>query len=423
MSTDKNSKELSRSHLTPEQILLSRRYAFWEGSIGYLVLGIHRFIAPFAIFLGAVPFQLGLLAALHYLFNAFGQIQASRLVETLGSRKQMVTRVVLLSTIPWALMALIPFLPGSSQVWSLIILAGVAVALMAMLEPAWGSWISDLVPSSKRGKFLATRLSVATLFTFTFSLIIAALLDRLADAVLWGFIGLFTLAFNLRLISFVFFSRMSDPQTSYKSPESASSINGLWSFTRNIHRSNLGAFTIYILLLYFGMGLMAPFYALYMIRDLGLSYLTYMGLNAAMSITAIIFLPLWGYLADKYGNLRMLRFASPSYVLMPIALLISSDPLYLLGIHALLGMWAAGFSVLAINFVYESSNDNNRTSNIGYFNALSHLFLFVASITSGLIVSLLPQIFNFPVMSLFLISAVIRIIATLALLPRVREIR
>ena len=58
--------------------------------------------------------------------------------------------------------------------------------------------------------------------------------------------------------------------------------------------------------------LSAPFFAVFMLRDLQLSYVTYMALQVCSSFASLVALPLWGKHADLVGNVRVLRLALPS---------------------------------------------------------------------------------------------------------------
>ncbi len=341
------------------------------------------------------------------------------MVSRLGSRKRMVMLVVLLSSVPWLLMTMTPLLPHGLRVWALIPLAALALALLVMTDPAWGSWISDLVPLSRRGRFLGGRSSLATVVTIGVSLGAAAMLDMLHGWVLWGFIGMFALAFGARLTSFFLFSRMSEP------PARVTPKNrpGLIPFVKGMPRSNLGAFTLYVLVLNFGAAMLGPFYTAYILEELGLSYLTYFGISAAANLATIISFRFWGPLADRYGNLRVLRFSAPGVSLLPLLLMLSPSPVWILFVQVVGSISWAGFNLLSMNFVYESSDDTNRTSNIGYYKALVSLAVFCASTISGLIFTFLPQIFAYKALTLFLISGLLRVSASVFLLPRVKEIR
>ena len=76
-----------------------------------------------------------------------------------------------------------------------------------------------------------------------------------------------------------------------------------------------------------------------MLRDLQLSYLTYMALQVCSSFASLVALPLWGKHADLVGNVRVLRLSSFFAALIPIFWLFSHDPAYLM----LIQIWG-GFS-------------------------------------------------------------------------------
>ena len=179
--------------------------AFAGAAYGY-------FASAFAIRLGATTFQMGLFSACTELMTALSQLWAANLVGPLGGRKRMVITTVLISAIPWLLMAMVPFIPEPYRIWSLIPLAGLSIAVLLICDPAWGSWISDLVPVHRRGRFLGLRESLLILVAMSVGMGDAALLDRLHGLVMWGFVAVFLIAMIARLVSALIFWRIVDPR-------------------------------------------------------------------------------------------------------------------------------------------------------------------------------------------------------------------
>lgn len=396
----------------------SERLAFWEGPLASIALGIHQnFLAPFAIFLRASAFQVGLLSAVAQLLTALAQFSASPLMAFFGERKRMIIATVLASAIPWVPIAAVGFLPSSSGVWILIPLAGAALALYMLSDPAWGSWISDIVPVSRRGRFLGQRSSLATLVTVCVGVGAALTLDILDNATLWGFVGVFLLACVARLVSAFMFSRMMEPPSQETQPQKGDSR---WYGKIGWH-SPAGRLTTYVGLLYFAVGVAGPFFAVYALRDLGYPYFTYIAINVASSIATVATLPLWGGLVDRRGNLWVLRIVSLGVSIVPLLWLVSPLPWYLVVMNVFGGAVWAGFNLATLNFVIGSSDEDTRVARISYFRASGALGAFAGAVVGGALATHVPRIFAHQLMTLFLLSGMLRLGATLLFVPKLTE--
>ncbi len=401
---------------TPES-KRSRRILLLEGPVGAIAAGIHaNFVGPFALRLSATTFQMGMLTAFTELLTALTQLFASRIVGLLGGRKRMVVTTILLSALPWLFMALVPFAPASMRVWMLIPLSAAAISLFMISDPAVGSWISDVVPKDRRGSFLGLRGSAATLSLVTIALSGAMVLDRLGGAVLWGFVVVFLMALMARMVSAYMFSRVADPRPDVRIKPGMAP----WQYIAHMGQTTLGRYNLFIFVFHFAMGCGGPFFGVYLLRDLGFSYLVFVSLGVISNVAAIFTMPLWGRLADRRGNMFVLAIAAPSLAIFPLTWVVSPQPWYLLLTHIFGGIIGAGWGIGAYNFVLEGSDEETRTSAVGYFRAMASLGVFAGSLMGGAIAAFLPTILPYQLMTLFLLSATLRIITVAVFLPRVR---
>ena len=51
----------------------------------------------------------------------------------------------------------------------------------------------------------------------------------------------------------------------------------------------------------------SPFFAVYMLRNLGFSYLTFMMVMMSQVLFTILAMRVWGKFADKYGNYEVIK--------------------------------------------------------------------------------------------------------------------
>ena len=375
------------------------------------------FASAFAIRLGATTFQMGLFTACTDLMMALLQLGAAYLVGPLGGRKRMVIATALISALPWLLMALVPFIPGPFQVWSLIPLAGLSIALLFISDPAWGSWMSDIVPVHRRGRFLGLRGSLLTLVMMSVGMGGAAVLDRLHGAVMWGFVTVFLIAMTSRFVSMVVFWRILDPRPDLQLRPGVSPLKQFMA----MGLSKLGRYNLFILVFHFAHGMGGPFVGIYLLRDLGVSYTTFVGLSVAASLAAVVCQPLWGRLADLRGNMLVLILSSLALATWPFLFVVSAQIWYLWTVHAITGVTTSGWGIAVYNFVLENSEEETRPSSVGFFNAMASMGVFGGALVGGAIAAYLPTIFSYQMMTLFFLSGILGLTSVLVFLRTVEE--
>ncbi|MBM3933590.1 MAG: MFS transporter [SAR202 cluster bacterium] len=392
------------------------RLLLGESGVGAVALGVHsNFVSPMAIRMGATNLQMGLLVAAAELFSAISQLMAARLQGWLGGRKRMVVLATLLGALPWALLCLVPLLPTAYQVWVLIPCGALAYALLVLIEPIWGSWMADLVPSHRRGRYLGVRGSTVTLASTVVAITGAAVLDRLDGAVLWGFAGLFVLALLARLTSAAFFTRVPDPRPEARlSPPVAP-----WKQYAALRGTATGRFIRFAATFHFFMGIASPFFAVYLLRILEVSYLTFVMLGLASSLSTAVAMPFWGRLVDSRGSLFVVLLTIPPVCVWPTAFILAPNVWWLVPVHMVAGATYSGWVLAGYNFIVQKSGEGDRPSMIGLFKAMVSTGGFFGLALGGIIAPFMPRILEHQIMSLFLISTTLRLIAFAVMYPRI----
>lgn len=388
-----------------------------EGGVSAISTGIYgNFTGAFAVRLGATTLQMSLFGAFTELLTALSGLAAPAMVALLGGRKRSVAITVAVSSLPWLLIASVPFLAPALRIWVLIPSTAIAVALLLVSDPMWGSWMADLVPQHRRGVFLGARGSLVTLVSIAVGMTGAAVLDKLHGGVMWGFTIMYLIAASMRIVSATMFMSVVDPR-----PHLRISF-GMMPKARfaALGTTPLGRFHTFVLLFHVAAGLAGPFFTLYLLRSLGISYINFVGLGAAASLAAAITMPFWGKLADVKGNLFVLSLSAAAVSVWPFAILVSPDLWYLYSIHVAMGILTAGWGLSLYNFVIEKSDDENRPAEVGFFRAMASLGVFVGTLIGGLVASHLPEFNGNQFLTMFLLSGVFRSVSTAALLPRIR---
>ncbi|MBU3912796.1 MAG: MFS transporter [Nanoarchaeota archaeon] len=383
------------------------------------------YISPFAIALNANNAQIGLLSSIPQILSPLSQIFGSKLMEKY-SRRRIIINFVSLQALMW-----LPILTLGLFFWGnlfreylpilLIVIYSLYAGIGALASPAWFSLMGDIIPERIRGKYFSkrSRLTGATALITTLSAAFFLDFFKTKGIVLVGFSIIFLVACIFRIISVFIFKKHYYPQFNLEKNYYFS----IWQFLKKAPSNNFGRFTFYVSLMHFASAIAGPFFAVYMLRELGFSYIMFMLTIIATSITTLIVLPVLGKFSDRYGNRELLRSGSFLIPIIPFLWLFSKSPVYLIIVPSIIsGLGWAAFNLASSNFIYDSVSVQRRGICIAYFNAIVGAGIFLGAITGGLLAQYLEIGFMSKILFLFIISGILRFLAYLTI-PVVKEIR
>ncbi len=399
----------------------SLRWSFKDGVFAAAMGGItDHYSTPLALFLGATVQQIGLVSALPNLLSSLSQFFAVRVIYWVGGRVKLLVRLVLSQASLILGMGILSALDLSNRVEIYIGLLTLAAMSGGLSGPAWGSLMSDYIPSSKRGRYFGWRNSVLGGATIASVMVAGILLYAFRQlSYPWAFLALFSLAALARFISAYCIYRMDEPP---HRTDPAGDFT-FFMFMARFRESNYLKFVLFTAALNFATFLAAPFFAVFMLRDLEMSYLTYMMLQVCSSLSSLMALPLWGKHADLVGNVRVLRLSSFCAALIPVLWLVSHDPVYLMLVQVWAGFSWSGVTLSSANFIYDAVTPQKRVRCIAYFNVIHGVAVFCGSSLGGYLASRLPLFFGYQLLSLFALSFGCRFLFYLVLSRSFREVR
>ncbi len=399
----------------------SLRASFKDGIFASVMTGVtDNYVIPFALRLGATVQQVGLVGGFPSLLGAVSQLLATQAVHLVGGRLKLLVRAVSTQASILLAIACLALVDIPYRVESLLVLLVFFSASGAMAGPAWGSLMTDYIPKRKRGSYFGWRNRMLG-FINVASMITAGLLLYWTKEVfhLSGFFLLFLIAALCRFVSAAYIARMGDvPQK--RDPASDFTF---FMFLARFRESNFVKFVAFVAGLTFAAHLASPFFAVFMLRDLQFSYLTYMVIQVASTVAGLIALPWWGRHADLVGNVRVLRLTGFLAALPPLFWLASRNIFYLMGAQMFAGFAWSGLTLCASNFIYDAVSSQKRVRCIGYFNVINGTALFLGASLGGFLASRLPPLQGYPILSLFALSSVCRLLFYFALCRRFREVR
>jgi MFS family permease len=408
------------SNINRNQIRKSLRLSVLDGSAFAAMAGLtQNFVTPLALALKATTTQVGLLFSIPTLTTALSQMATPDLSERAGSRKGFILPAVFMHAFMFLPILLVPFLFHTSRVWWLIAFVTIGNTFGSIANPAWGSMMADLVPEQLRGRYFGSRGMITGFITLVFSFIAGWVLQLLTGNIFVGFAILFGGAFMFRLLSLNFLARMYEPEQAVAREKGP----GLLQILKQYSSSNLGKFTVYYALIDFCTFISGPFFSVFMLRDLGFSYVIYVILNSSSALSVLLFQPFWGRRADLAGNIKVIRITSLLLPTVPLMWLVSSNIYYLIAANMISGFAWSGYSLASVNFVYDSTEPKNRTRQIALFNTTDGVALCLGALLGGYLAPHLPVILGYQLRTLFAISGVLRGIVVVLLLRRISEVR
>lgn len=392
-----------RPPLNRLEILRGLRLSTWEAvwATVWMVLTTGAFQIGFALYLGATPVTLGLLAGLPAAVGLL-QLPASLYVERRGERKRFVAFASLLGRLLWLPILLLPFLlPRPLALLAFLALLTLSSILLTITVPAWTSWMSDLVPAESRGRYFGRRNMLAGIIAMLVPLPAGAFLDQAVKYGRFdpriGFGVLFGIACAAALVACVLILRQPEPP---REPQEVRSP--LASLRTPFGDTNFRRFLFFAAAFVLGQTIAAQFFIAWQVgkQGLNLPYLTVQLLGAVASGASLSAMPLWGYLADKYGSRPVLALACGGVAISPFLWIFTiprPDALWLnIGVIVLLnfiaGSFWAGFGLAQFNLLLAITPSAAHGTYVAAFSAVTGIVGGVAPIVGGAILDLLAPV-------------------------------
>ena len=384
------------------------------------MLGLtQNYITPYALAMNASTTQIGFLSGFPAIAMVLTQLVSPILVEKTGNRKRLLLVAAFLHTLMWLPILLIPYIFHSYQVWWLIAFITVLTAFDAIGNAPWNSMMADIVPLAVRGRYFAERSRINNLVALILSFVAGGILQVLTKNGFMGFSIIFAGAMVSRFFSFYFLSQMVYPSVVVPKTKQASILK----LATTLGSTNIGKYIVFNTLMNLSVSFSAPFFSVYMLRDLKFSYLTYVIVNATSVLVMLIFMPFWGKRIDKAGSIKVMKTASFFVPVLPLLWLLSPNVYYICGIQVIGGFGWSG-CILALNlFLFDAAPAENRTRYIALSNALMFGGSALGSLLGGILAPILPAIMMNRLYTIFLISGVARIIVVVFFMPGISEVR
>lgn len=356
--------------------------------------------------LHAEKWQIGLLITMTFLGPTF-EPPGAYLVERLGRRRPLFLLLFLVNRLPFLTFALVPFLEptGPGRLWGIaLVLAVVGLTRVPahLGNPAWWSWMADLVPERRRGRFFGCR-GQATSAVQAVSFIVAMLLlhgqggmaNRALVSALFGVGALFG------ILDILIYLTVPEPPLRAARPAlpGAPQQSAAGAFLAPFRRPEFRRLLVGMGLWSFSANLVLPFLPVYQHGEvlngqplgLGLTWKFLAVLNVSGSLAAMLSSRLWARWGERIGPRRLLALGS-GHLFVNLAYLVVRPgqegwlvPVALAG-GALNAAWTVSVNQLLLGLAPRE----NRSYYISAFNFTNGWLMAGGPLLGGLLADRLP---------------------------------
>lgn len=405
-------KEPAKLNYTRNQVLLIEQGVLW--SIYYGLTS--AFMIAFALALGASNTIIGIAGALPYLAAILAQVPGAKLGE-MYTKLRINLILTTVSRLLWIPIILIPIYFQKHPLLTLLAYFFLVQFVEWLTNPTWTALASSFVPKAHRGKYFAKRNMFMGIAGMTVSVMGAAYLDLFPKTSYTGFSTLFLTGVLFGLWASYLYTKMKEPPNYDKKTHKIEEF-----FTIK------GEFRKYIyIIIFFNFSFMisSPFFIVYMLKNMEMTYTLMMLSFAASGIAKILAHPHWGRVSDKIGDKPVAIASIFGTAIVPFVFLFATkETIWLIfAAQIISGLAWSGVELSTFNLLLDMSHQH-RTVKVAKYTMLTSIPLILAPIIGGLvadklvfILSGIPLVFAIS----FLLRAISAVLMSAIKEPRVKE--
>ncbi|MEK6857304.1 MAG: MFS transporter [Nanoarchaeota archaeon] len=366
------------------------------------------FLALFALLLGASNVQIGILAAIPYIATILAEIPGAKLVEYF-TRKSISIAAVSTRAF-WFPLLLAPLVPSQYAVVFVLVLIFLIKFFDVLSDPAWTSWIADIIPAKIRGAYFGKRMFVIGFFAAASTLLGGFFLNLFPKDSMLGFSILFFVGTVFGLVNVFLLKKAEEPDYI---DHDHHRFKEFFTLTGDFKK-----YTIFTVFFNFSYAIASSFFTVYMIKDLGLSYGFLGAASALATVTKIVTNRYVGLITDKIGDKPVMAFSVLGTALVPLMFLFASKEALWIIIPAQIisGIFWAGVDLASFNLMLDFSEPKKRAVQIAEFSMLTSIPLIIAPILGGYVIDNYSIFIWTGIPALFVITMVLRALSPLLLI-------
>ncbi|OYT31693.1 hypothetical protein B6U93_03170 [Candidatus Woesearchaeota archaeon ex4484_78] len=349
-----------------------------NGALWALFNGLtSAYLIAYALALGASNAIIGLLGAMPHIATILTQITGATLVQHF-KRKHINVVLGLASRLWWIAIIAAPYIFTQPIIPIIIFFLLVNIGT-TLTTPAWASLIADTVPEKHRGEFVGKRYTYIGIFGITATTIGGLWLQQFPKQSPTGFAIMFAFGTIIGIISVIILGKIKEPPYKDHEPHKLKEFFTL--------KGELKKYTLFGLIFNFGYMFASPFFAVYILKNLGVEY-EYFGILVAISTLArVISAKTAGKIIDKYGYKKTAMIGVIGTGLIPLVyLIITQQTLWLLiPAQIIAGISWAITDIAVFNLLISIASPEKQAMQIAEYTFYTAIALATAPILGGII--------------------------------------
>jgi len=384
MDTD-HRMDTEPTNLSPNDVQRGLKLSIVEGAFAtvHIQLTGGIFLSGLALLLRATDFEIGLLGALPALLSPMA-FAAVPLVAVVGARRPVALIASVLGRGLFLVPALLLLFGRAVSFPEFLVLIVAFNALVAIAGSSWTSWMSDLVPQGRWGRYFGLRNAILGVVGMAVAFLGAKTLDafRAAGQTGTGFGWLFAVAVACSSLAAVLLRLQPEPSLIRGTEPLRSRLSAP---LHNRQFRQLLAFTAFW---YGTSGVASPFFGVYMLGGLRMSYAAAAVYGIIAGATALVFQLFWGRAIDRFRAKPVLELSFVGVAALPLFWLFAT-PTFLTPIWAdslLTGVFWTGVNAALFAMVLGSARaTESRESTVALFTTVTGLCGFCSAVAGGVI--------------------------------------
>ncbi|MFO7869909.1 MAG: MFS transporter [Kiritimatiellia bacterium] len=343
---------VTKDKLSEQDVARGSRLLVTDGvcAMGMGALAGGPFLAAFALAIGASHYEIGMLATIA-LLSQLMQFPGLALIRYFPRRRAIVTVLSGLSRLLWLFIILIPLLFVNRGITFMLQWFMISALVGAAAGPAWNFLLRDIIPKDSFGRLFARRMTLGTALALALTLTGGWFVDwwkaAWPDTALYAYSCLFGAGLLLGLGATFAASRLPEPTMKKDTGTPFISL-----VTNPVKDGNFRKLLVFVGFWSFAVNMAGPFFVIYMLNRIGISLGLVTMLTVTSQVASLLFLKIWGRLADRYSCKSVLSASGPLFFVSVLAWCFTTMPEryfltvpLLFAIHALAGMALAGVNV------------------------------------------------------------------------------
>ena len=374
---------------------------YLEGAFSFanftLLNGI--FLIGFALALGANNLQLGILLAIP-LFANLMQLISAFILDMTGTKKYTTLVSLFFGRILWVIIILVAFgfIVKENTIYLLMLILLLSSVFNAIGNLSLLSWMKDIVPLRKLASFLGKRNMYATTGGIIVYLVGSYIIDKYQITETYGYIFLFALIIGL--IGVINLTRIPDDKEKIKAINPRKFLRRL---SIPLCDSKFKPLLHFGLFWGFAINIASPFFLVYMIDDLSLSFFVISLFLVIDAISRIYGLSIWRKIANTFGTKPLLTVGATITSAFPLAFMFIDNKNYLL-IAPIFIIGAFSYAAVDIalgQILFKSAPRKYDAYYLSSYSSLINLVSSIGPILGGLLAFIIKNNSGLPFMDLF----------------------